>query len=1024
MVWRKVLPFFWPASLIILPLLFWPQLAFGGRVLVGVDLFTYFYPLRDYVSSLLRSGHIPLWNPYLFLGVPLLANIQAGVFYPFNALVIGLPAPLAINWTILIHLGLAGLGSYLFGRRVLGLSRPGAWTAGVVYSLSGFLSAQAEHVNQLTISAWMPWLLLVLDRCVSTNGLGKYPRIRRSWAMLLAILIAVCFLAGHTQTWYIAMCSAGLYALAGAIWHALEQRQAGLRQAWAAGWSALWPRLASLALAIVIGLALSAVQLLPTLELSKLSIRGGGLPYREVVSFSLKPQLLLRAFLPGYGETIFSEYVAYIGWIGLALAAVGLLNGVSRTVSGCRRKRVAWLGGGFAFIGLFLAFGGYNPFYYVLYRLVPGFSLFRVPARWLVLYTLGMAWLAGAGLDACASANKPWIGDALARLVGVPLKDPKSPREQGHRPFPRLRLLFIGAIGVLLLATLGIALWRGWMERPSLLTLAGWAVVIGVIGMLWYLWREESRRAWLKAAFLVALLIELFMAGRSLPLASPTAWDAYASLRTATTHLLAAGGHVGRDGRPTTDWNEPAILGDPTAHWGVGAPTFRFISMSGIQYDPGDQGEMRALWEKRLPERAIYDLIVASKQKEVLAPNLPLLYRIASLDGYDGGILPLARYVTMQSLLLSPEQILPDGRLREQLREVPPARLLRLFNVEYVITDKVQDVWIDDVFYDLQFKAVLGEAGVTEITVENPYAFATTAFGIISHLEGASELAGGTPVALIQWKDELGQPHERELRAGVETAEGQYGPKVAHPPAPAGPAWSDDPNGRSYVARIALGQAQIPREICVRWIGPTGRLVVRGLTLIDERIGAHRSLVVSSQGRFRLVHSGDVKIYQVLDNLPRAYMVGRATVVAGDEQAIAIMREATFEPAKEVLLHEGTGYDYGWDGPRPVELAAYSAGEVVVRTDSDAPGYVVLADAWYPGWNVYVDGKREPIQRANVMFRAVQVPAGQHEVRFRYEPIAFKLGAAISLMVAGALAIAFISEILIRVLRKQNGQTA
>jgi len=57
----------------------------------------------------------------------------------------------------------------------------------------------------------------------------------------------------------------------------------------------------------------------------------------------------------------------------------------------------------------------------------------------------------------------------------------------------------------------------------------------------------------------------------------------------------------------------------------------------------------------------------------------------------------------------------------------------------------------------------------------------------------------------------------------------------------------------------------------------------------------------------------------------------------------------------------------------------------------------VLTDAYYPGWRALVDGLETPIYRADLLFRAVYLPAGQHRVEFIYDPLSFKLGAAISL---------------------------
>jgi uncharacterized membrane protein YfhO len=69
-----------------------------------------------------------------------------------------------------------------------------------------------------------------------------------------------------------------------------------------------------------------------------------------------------------------------------------------------------------------------------------------------------------------------------------------------------------------------------------------------------------------------------------------------------------------------------------------------------------------------------------------------------------------------------------------------------------------------------------------------------------------------------------------------------------------------------------------------------------------------------------------------------------------------------------------------------------------VRVQADADGYLVVADVWYPGWTATVDGQTTSVLRANYLFRAVSIPAGEHEVTFVYRPLSFYLGATISLL--------------------------
>ncbi|MGD8517084.1 MAG: hypothetical protein PVG54_08970, partial [Anaerolineae bacterium] len=647
-----------------LAIIFFWKIAVGNQILTSRDMFAYFYPYREFANAALRAGQLPLWNPYLFMGTPLLANSQVAVLYPLHWPFIWLSAPKHLAWSIVLHVWLAGAGTYLFARKAMSLRVLAAFLGAATFAFGGFVGAQASHVNQLNTSAWLPWLLL----CIHVVADGERPPHRRWLATLLgAGIIGLVLLAGHTQAAYIVIVGAGLCALWLALRGALVHKTKTPGELWS---------LAALAAMSLLGIVLAVGQIIPTLELSQASVRSGGLPYNLATSFSLSPALFFKAFLPPYiWDPPFSEYVAYVGLAGLALALLGTWHLLRRRAS----SPVPAAAGGalvLALVGIFLALGRYNPAYYVLYKLVPGFALFRAPARWLLLYSLGIALLAGYGLDA----------------------------------LPR-------------------------------------------------------RRAW-RWALTGLLVIELFVAGRALEYNHPTAPAAYDSLRTAPAHLLA------------DDSGTP----------------FRFLSMSDIQYDPGDMEDLQLMYSPYLPADAIYDLIIATKLKEVLGYNLPLRYGIYSLDGYDGGLLPTQEYITLQQLFLPEDEISLDGRLREQLQQVPPPRLLSPFNVKYVITDKTQDVWIDDVFYDLEHTVPLGMVSLQDLPD-----FRTTQLGIVSYLTGSAGVAQDTPVAEVTIVDTGGSIHTHTLLAGVHTAEGRYAAdSVAHQQARIGHRWRDDPQGSDY----------------------------------------------------------------------------------------------------------------------------------------------------------------------------------------------------------------------------------
>jgi len=140
------------------------------------------------------------------------------------------------------------------------------------------------------------------------------------------------------------------------------------------------------------------------------------------------------------------------------------------------------------------------------------------------------------------------------------------------------------------------------------------------------------------------------------------------------------------------------------------------------------------------------------------------------------------------------------------------------------------------VFYDLEFQAVLGEDAAPEMTIGDLPPLAATSVGLVSYLEGGSDLPDGTPVAEVLITDAGGREQRHVLRAGTDTAEGLYTGDVAHRQARVGRHWRDNPAGNDYITRLELGPAAIRRRIVIRYLAPEGRLHVRGLSLIDARI--------------------------------------------------------------------------------------------------------------------------------------------------------------------------------------------
>jgi hypothetical protein len=128
---------------------------------------------------------------------------------------------------------------------------------------------------------------------------------------------------------------------------------------------------------------------------------------------------------------------------------------------------------------------------------------------------------------------------------------------------------------------------------------------------------------------------------------------------------------------------------------------------------------------------------------------------------------------------------------------------------------------------------------------------------------------------------------------------------------------------------------------------------------------------------------------------PRAWVVGRAEVIADEEAILKRMRDPQFNPATAVILERAPGIAMA-SGDSPIgtcQVRKYENGDLDVDTDTTRDGYLVLSEVYYPGWRATIDGREVPVERADYLITALPLPAGKHHVTYRYDPVSFKVGA-------------------------------
>ncbi len=399
--------FLWVLILfLILPCLAFPEIIFGQKTLYWTDLSWIHFPRHIFAAQEWLAGRIPLWDPYEDTGIPLLAETQIGVLYPLSSLFLSsLPPSLELSVFILIHLTLAALFTFTLARS-LGLGPAAATMAGLAFGFGGFLMAQVPNLNIMTGATWLPLILYAVIQVTQ----------KRSWlvAMLAGIPLALQIFTAQPQIVFYTLLTIsgyGLYTTGADFFFGHNGSRRNIRYALHTG--------LLLAVTILTGWLLAAPQLLPTFELQQLSVRAQERGLDFLIHNSLLPLMWLNLLLPSaFGNNVigfkggdpFQEVFIYIGFIPLLLSLFSWRH---------HRKREILFFILLLIGAALLVMGRFTPLYEYFIQYLPGFALFRIPSRWLMVVNLALALLAGFGLEALLKRGLPRSTLIILLLSGL-----------------------------------------------------------------------------------------------------------------------------------------------------------------------------------------------------------------------------------------------------------------------------------------------------------------------------------------------------------------------------------------------------------------------------------------------------------------------------------------------------------------------------------------------------------------------------------------------------------------------------
>ncbi len=973
-------------ALFLIPFAYFYPVLLGKVFLAPGDGWAQNLGVRALAGQMIAHGQAPLWNPFIFGGMPLAASVYPGSFYPPNWLFAILSPKWAMNLVVLTTYHIAIVGTYLYARRI-GNTRIGALIAGTAFTFGGFMINHLSHTSRIAAAAWLPWVLLAIEGCCAncqfamvagagiqgrdgsandatqtdslrnTGGVSTGNRRRWLWAGLGSLFIALQFFAGEPQM----MVFTALVSLPCA-WFAInrsEEHENILRA------------VKALAVMLAVAVSLCLIQLLPSLELlAQSERRDPGAQFFD--SYSLPPwQLPALIFpyffggalvapykVPYWGAEIAAVMSGYVGLLVWLLALVALIAG--------RRNGRVWLWLGIAVIALVLAFGGHLPFglNHLLYR-VPGYKTFRGLYRHQFEFTFAMALLAGLGMT------------ALTRL----------------KPEVARRALFFSTIALAVIVAVVAVLYRFFGDRLASVTP-----------------RPADAASLSNPEFVVPIVCFLIStAALWVVIRNPQSAIRNSALVAVLLLDLASYGHFFH--WRTAKFDVEARLADPPAVQLIKSRekdfnSFRVMSYAVQAYD----------YAYAWPEDPNFDLINQ--------PNTSILRGLQSISGYD--ILRPARVGEMTGTAGS----VLNGYVQDAKSFSLEDRGFDLLNVKYLIvgyggaTGKKVGFEHDGIYFArTNFGAEL-KPGVSLTTTGD--GSPATEIAIVSSLANSTHLPNGAPILILKLHTRDGRIIERTLEAGRDTSEWAYDRadvKAAIKHSRAHVAEDFDAGefkSHAYLGRLKFDRAEIEK---IEWVyarEDASLLMIRA-SLFDEttRQSAPLANFYLPPERWHSLGKFDqVEVFENLRAMPRAWFVKEMQAKADGEILKTIRTgpddsledRGRFDPASVALLDrlESKPIEIAGAVGAAAEIKRYEPGRIEIDARTAAQGILVLSEIYYDGWEARVDGQPAKIYRTDYTLRGVSVPAGTHHVEFVYRPRSFRLGAigfafGVAVLLAGAV---------------------
>lgn len=907
-------------------ILFFSPVLFSDKLLAhAADGIAYFLPAF--------YSPISLWTEFIFAGYPIAADPQNMTWYP-PAFLLSL-VPNAWNAFIVSAYVLASSFAYCYAY-VLTSSPLASTVAGLVYGMSGFMIAYLPMAAMIHAAVWMPLIVAALEKLRH--------RWERGWAVVGVASIACCFLSGHPQI--------SVYGIGIGFFYALFL-----------GWSApvgRWKYYRHATIIFVLGISLCSIQLLPTIELSRLSVRSE-MPFDQFISGSF-PRWQGLQFLfpylfgnPWAKDPFFSTYwgefdpittSGYVGLLPLLLSAIGVIAYRNRPVTRF------WFCTGL--ITLVLSFGEDLWLGRLLYH-VPAYNLFRGQSRHIIEFSLASSVLTGMGIT---SVQQRWASKRLIHNIvktGVVLILVSLLGMSAFYSYFQLKANLAGVIQLNLLP---------W-SNPAI----GVPLFIFILGAVALVaWRQRVHSRWLSSIVLIVLVLDL---------ASYGFWF--------------------------RDWYGPmgSILA-PKLERIKESTTVNFYRTS-----------LEKEHQRFLATPGIFGNWAPN---ELIYPNLTRLWSLPNAGGYS----PLILSRVSEMMQMDFTGVLRHVPLNADEHQLDIMAVRYLLDPPPGMTVKEGVTWADS---NLGLSLGTGICATAQndssIKLDFPKDFhEATTIGLVTTMGCSVEIPDNAEVVRARVVDTQGNVETHSLRAGRDTSEQAYDcldvlPNLQHKRAQifySVPTTRPDGStcqSHKYVSMIQLNQPREIGSIELIWTGLSAVMNVENISLLDNQQSSSRPInLIEVSSKWQKVEKLDSGIiYENQQVLPRAWLVPEAISLQPKDILRAIHTSKlpngqTYEPKTMALVEDNSAEtsSTGLDPKDSVKILKIEETQVEIKTIASAPAFLVLSDVFYPGWKASIDGNSTQIFQTNYIQRGVKVPSGEHIVRFEFQPLSFRLGVGMTMI--------------------------